>query len=57
MNSFSPIYRDSRLPFVRSLIREDGYFATYWNMRYSGYSRALTLQMMFVAKMSIDAWL
>lgn len=57
MNAYSPIYRDTRLSFIRNLIREDGYVPTYWNMRYSGYSRLLTLKMMFVAKMSIDAWL
>ncbi len=57
MNAYSPIYRDSRLPFIRELIRTDGYVPTYWNMRYSGYSRWLTLKMMFVCKMSLDAWL
>lgn len=57
MDTFSPIYRDNRLPYIRSLILQDGYVPTYWNMRYSGYSRLLTLKMMFVCKMSLDAWL
>ena len=57
MSTFSPIYKDSRIPFIRILIRDDGYAPTYWNMRYSGYGRWETLKMMFVAKMSISEWL
>jgi hypothetical protein len=57
MSTFSPIYKDSRIPYIRVLIRDEGYAPTYWNMRYSGYSRLQTLKMMLVAKMSLDAWL
>lgn len=57
MDAFFPIYRDSRIPYVRQLILQDGYAATYWNMRRSGYKRGLTIKIMFVAKMSMDAWL
>lgn len=57
MDAFFPIYRDSRIPYVRQLILQEGYAATYWNMRRSGYTRGLTIKIMFVAKMSMDAWL